>query len=54
MKQLTESKLAEMLKAAYLEGFEHGFAEVAEDADHEDLVDLEALDTQITAWVDAV
>lgn len=54
MKQLTEAKLAEMLKEAYIKGFNDGVYEVFEDADPEEFLDLAGLDQQLTKWVDSV
>lgn len=54
MKKLTEAQLAELLKNAYLDGFNEAVSEMVEDADPEEFVDLESLDKKITKWVDSV
>jgi hypothetical protein len=54
MKQLTEAKLAEMLKTAYMMGFQDGVSEMVEDADPDEFVDLAGLDVQLTKWVESV
>lgn len=43
-------KVAAAVKEAYLLGFREGVQEMVEDADPDDYVDLEQLDTRTTNW----